>query len=138
MIRSAQRICEMRWVMMKVVRPAFLLHRLINDALRAAGIELVARGEHEVEDLVEPAREKGRDEHKGWRRRVAPDDYPINIEAAAFLQLIAYFIEGRPFSLGLALGLLVLMAGRFPTRAGVARWAAAQQARIDEERRNLP
>ena len=70
---------------MLVVRPAFLLHRLINDALHAAGIPLIARGESERDDQVEPAVAAARAKGAKWKRRLRPGDHPVNIEAATFL-----------------------------------------------------
>lgn len=69
---------------LEIGRGGFRLHRLINDALRASGLELIERGEQEVKKLVHKAREKGERKGKTWAQRIEPDDWPINLEAATF------------------------------------------------------
>jgi hypothetical protein len=49
------------------------------------------------------------------------------LEGAAFFQLIAYLIEGQPWSLGVGLGLLVVLLTQFPTRGGVEWWVESQR-----------
>jgi hypothetical protein len=70
---------------LRVVRPAFLFHRLINDALRESGVELIERGEREHDDQVLPAEERGDATGASWRDRLRDDDHPVNVEAATFL-----------------------------------------------------
>jgi hypothetical protein len=92
----------------------------------------------------------------GWRRQIAIGKWPLSIpaqpdsdagwwsifqsrlivgmamlEGAAFMQVIAYFVEGMPLSLGVALGLLVVMLTRFPTRLGVESWIAEQREMVE-------
>lgn len=55
------------------------------------------------------------------------------IEGPAFYQLIVYFLGGAEYSLGLALGLLILLALKWPTREGVERWLATQQNLLEQE-----
>jgi hypothetical protein len=70
---------------LEVVRGGFHLHRLINDALRAGGLELIERGEREAKEYVGKARKKGKDQGKIWAQRIEPEDWPINLEAATFM-----------------------------------------------------
>ncbi len=83
---------------LEIVRTKFRLHRAVNDALKASGVELFALGDAPREALVEATLKDGRKRGKAWVDRVREDDLPINIEGATFLP------DG-----GLALGL------RFPT-----------------------
>lgn len=69
---------------LEVVRGGFHLHRLINDALRASGLELIERGEREAKEYVGKARKKGKSQGKTWADRIEPEDWPINLEAATF------------------------------------------------------
>jgi hypothetical protein len=69
---------------MEVSREGFLLHRLINDALKEKGPDLIPLGEASREALIEATIERGENESKEWAGRVREDDYPINIEGAAF------------------------------------------------------
>ena len=77
-------------VHLEVRQDDFALHRLINDALAASGIELIPRGAGEEKEYIEKTRksdEPGKD-------RISKDDRALNIEGATFLA-----------SGGLALGL---------------------------------
>jgi hypothetical protein len=56
------------------------------------------------------------------------------LEGAAFYQLIAYYIEGKPLSLGLAGGLFVLLVLQFPTRDGLASWTERQRDLVEQEK----
>ena len=69
---------------MEIARQSFLVHRLINDALEAHGPDLVPLGEASRKALIEATIERGRRENKKWAGLVREDDYPINIEGAAF------------------------------------------------------
>jgi hypothetical protein len=72
-----------RWPM-TVARPPFLLHRLVNDALRNGGpatIELGPRSKAAFIDATIAAGEKG---GKRWAGLVREGDHPLNIEGAAF------------------------------------------------------
>ena len=48
------------------------------------------------------------------------------LEGSAFMALLAYLLEGQTWVLGLAAGVLALMAVRFPTRASVLAWLERQ------------
>jgi hypothetical protein len=67
---------------MEISREAFLLHRLINDALRTDGPELIPLGKASYEALIEATIKRG-EENKTWAGLVREADYPINIEGAA-------------------------------------------------------
>lgn len=66
------------------VRRPFLLHRLLNDAVREAGVELLGAPGLEATHIT-PAVERGEKKAKRWRSLVRPDDAPINLEGATFL-----------------------------------------------------
>ncbi len=83
---------------MEIYRESFVLHRLINDALRADGPDLMALGPESCKALIEGTIERGEEKDKSWSGLVREGDYPLNFEGAAF----------RPDG-GLLLGL------RFPT-----------------------
>jgi len=67
---------------MEIARDGFLLHRLINDALQSGGPDLVPLGSNSRRALIEATIE--RIQNKRWAGLVREDDYPINIEGAAF------------------------------------------------------
>jgi hypothetical protein len=69
---------------MEISRESFLVHRLINDALRAQGPDLVPLGEASRAALIEATIERGRSENASWAGLVREGDYPINVEGAAF------------------------------------------------------
>ena len=69
---------------LEVARRSFALHRLINDAFREHGIDLVPLGEGVREALIDATIKRGKKEDKKWSGLVHEEDYPINIEGAAF------------------------------------------------------
>jgi hypothetical protein len=69
---------------MEISRQSFLLHRLINDALKSGGPDLIPLGPQSHEALIEATIKRGKKENKRWASLVREDDYPINIEGAAF------------------------------------------------------
>ena len=71
---------------LEVARRSFVLHRLINDAFDEHGIGLIPLGEGAHKALIEATIERGKEEGKKWSGLVREDDYPINIEGAAFRQ----------------------------------------------------
>lgn len=71
-------------VEIEVFRESFALHRLINDALKAGGPDLVPLGPKSYEALIEETIRRGAEKNKKWSSLVREDDYPINIEGAAF------------------------------------------------------
>jgi len=54
------------------------------------------------------------------------------LEGAAFLNIMAYMIEGTIYSLGVAAVLLVLLLARFPTVVGVSDWIEQRTRRQRE------
>jgi hypothetical protein len=85
----------------QVTRPAFLLHRLLNDAFREHDVPVVPLGESCREAFIAGTIRKGEEKGKRWSRLVREGDWPLNIEGAAF----------RPDNGNLLVGL------RFPTAA---------------------
>lgn len=67
-----------------VAKRPFLLHRVINDALRDSGIVLIDSAEIEREKLIAATVERGVKKDKRWKGLVTELDHPINIEAATF------------------------------------------------------
>ena len=71
---------------LEVARRSFALHRLVNDAFDEFGIGLIPLGERAHDALIAATIKRGRKEKKKWSGLVREDDYPINIEGAAFRQ----------------------------------------------------
>ena len=71
-------------VRMEISRRSFVLHRIINDALAERGPDLIALGPRSREAFIEATIKRGKKEKKKWAGLVREDDYPINIEGAAF------------------------------------------------------
>jgi hypothetical protein len=69
---------------MEISRQSFLLHRLINDALKTKGPDLIPLRSKSYEALIEATIKRGEEENKDWAGLVREDDYPINVEGAAF------------------------------------------------------
>ncbi|HEV8045230.1 MAG TPA: hypothetical protein VGP38_08625 [Rubrobacter sp.] len=69
---------------LEVSRQSFALHRLINDALKEDGPDLIPLGKQAYKALIAATIERGEKEGKKWAGLVREDDYPINIEGAAF------------------------------------------------------
>jgi hypothetical protein len=67
-----------------VSRPSFALHRLINDALKRSDLDLIPLRERSHSALIEATIERGEKQNKKWAGLVRRDDYPLNIEGAAF------------------------------------------------------
>ena len=68
----------------EVYRESFVLHRLLNDAFQNSGPALLPLGENSYEALITQTRHRGVEKGKGWDGLVHDDDFPINIEGAAF------------------------------------------------------
>ena len=71
-------------VEMEISRRSFALHRIINDALKEEGPDLIPLGKHSRKALIEATIERGEKQEKKWAGLVRENDYPINIEGAAF------------------------------------------------------
>ena len=69
---------------LEVARRSFAIHRLINDAFHEHGVEPIPLGQQAREAFIDATIERGRKEKKKWSGLVREDDYPINIEGAAF------------------------------------------------------
>jgi hypothetical protein len=59
------------------------------------------------------------------------------LEGAIFFNLIAYMMEGDPFSLGVALALLLALIWRIPTRNGVENFLVEQGELLQQERQTV-
>jgi hypothetical protein len=68
----------------EIARGTFKLHRLLNDALKASGLELIEAGAEEARSCIDATRKKGRKKRKKWAGRVEKGDWPVNIEGVAF------------------------------------------------------
>ena len=71
-------------VRLDVVRNQFRLHRAINDALRDADITPLPPGGQVRRKFIVQTRTRGTEKSKSWVERLADDDLPLNVEAAAF------------------------------------------------------
>jgi hypothetical protein len=69
---------------LEIARGRFKLHRLVNDALRDSGLELIGQGKKEAKRYVRDVLERGKDKGKRWAARVDKHDRPVNIEGVAF------------------------------------------------------
>jgi len=65
-------------------RLRFGLHRAINDALRAASVELIPLGDRARAAYIDATITLGAERAKRWAGRVTSADRPVNVEAAAF------------------------------------------------------
>lgn len=68
---------------MEIAHGRFKLHRLLNDALRESGLALMEPGGEERRCIRE-TRKIGKKKGKKWAGRVHKDDWPLDIEGAAF------------------------------------------------------
>ncbi|MFF5176026.1 hypothetical protein ACFY3U_25840 [Micromonospora sp. NPDC000089] len=68
----------------QVVRNRFRLHRAVNDALLAAPFTPLPPGDRVRERFIVETLARGTARTKSWVTRLAPDDLPLNVEAAAF------------------------------------------------------
>jgi hypothetical protein len=71
-------------VEMEVSRKSFEIHRIINDAFKASGPDLVPLGRRSEQAFIGKTIERGEDKGKRWAGLVREGDYPINVEGAAF------------------------------------------------------
>ncbi|MEU4479277.1 hypothetical protein AB0F68_14605 [Micromonospora sp. NPDC023966] len=67
-----------------VVRNRFRLHRAINDALAAAPLAPLPPGDRVRQRFIVETLARGTARGKSWVSRLAEDDLPLNVEAAAF------------------------------------------------------
>jgi hypothetical protein len=69
---------------LQVVRTKFRLHRAVNDALRAAGIDVFQLSDTAKQALIGDTIARGEKKAKAWRQYLRYSDSPMNIEGAAF------------------------------------------------------
>ncbi|MGW5669155.1 hypothetical protein [Micromonospora sp. NPDC003776] len=94
----------------QVVRNRFRLHRAINDALAAAPLRTLPPGERVRDRFIVETLARGSARAKSWVTRLAEDDLPVNVEAAAFTPAGAVLLglrfpvtaEGEPILVELA------------------------------------
>ncbi|MEH1169737.1 hypothetical protein V6V47_30595 [Micromonospora sp. CPCC 205539] len=67
-----------------VVRNRFRLHRAMNDALAGAPLTPLPPGKQVRDRFIVETLARGTARAKSWVSRLAPDDLPLNVEAAAF------------------------------------------------------
>ncbi|MFE9203774.1 hypothetical protein [Micromonospora sp. NPDC007230] len=67
-----------------VVRNQFRLHRAVNDALAAAPLTPLPPGDRVRHRFIVETLARGTARAKSWVCRLAADDVPLNVEAAAF------------------------------------------------------
>ena len=67
-----------------VSRPSFVMHRLINDAFREHDVDLLPLAPSLREAFIVETIKLGKKKKKRWAGLVREDDYPMNIEGAAF------------------------------------------------------
>jgi hypothetical protein len=65
---------------LEVRRAPFLLHRLVNDALKASGVDLMAPGADSHRAYIDATRKVGARRGKQWAPEVSQEDVPINVE----------------------------------------------------------
>jgi hypothetical protein len=66
-------------VEIELTRAPFVLHRLVNDALRARRIALIEPHDRFIEKTLKAGKSKK------WKKLLHEGDHPINVEGAAFL-----------------------------------------------------
>ena len=69
---------------LEIARTRFRVHRAVNDALAASGVELFALAPAARKALIDATIKRGRKKDKGWVEFVDPGDLPMNVEGAAF------------------------------------------------------
>lgn len=67
-----------------IARPSFRLHRLVNDALRAIGPEIVPLRPRSHQAFIAATRARAVEGGKRWLNLVRDGDVPLNFEGAAF------------------------------------------------------
>jgi hypothetical protein len=96
---------------LQVSRQSFALHRLVNDALEKEGPDLIPLGDRAYEALIKATIERGEKEGKKWAGLVREDDYPINIEGAAFRESGTLLLGLRFPTTAEGLPILIELAG---------------------------
>lgn len=71
-------------VEMEIYRDSFVFHRILNDGLKESGLDLIPLGPESYKALIDATIELGKKKDKKWSGLVREEDYPLNIEGAAF------------------------------------------------------
>ncbi len=69
---------------LEVARTRFAVHRAVNDAIVAAGIDVLELGDRSREAYIDATIAVGEEKGKRWAGRVAPHDHPLNVEGIEF------------------------------------------------------
>ena len=72
-------------VAMQLWNAEFALHRLVNDALRRSGVDLLPLGRKTRKAYIHRTRKKAVKKLKPWLHQIRDDDVMINVEGAAFM-----------------------------------------------------
>jgi hypothetical protein len=67
-----------------VSRPSFVMHRLINDAFKEHGVDLLPLDPSLREAFIDETVKLGKKKKKRWAGLVREGDYPMNVEGATF------------------------------------------------------
>jgi hypothetical protein len=111
-----------------VVRNRFRLHRAVNDALVAAPLTLLPPGDRVRHRFIVETLARGTARAKSWVSRLAEDDLPLNVEAAAFTPAGTVLLGLRFPVTGAGEPILVEMAGvpeMFAAADGSRGWPRA-------------
>jgi hypothetical protein len=98
------------YITLGLAMQAFLLHLLVPMIIAKKQIKGLA---HLTDDI--------REELLGIHRVKTIIAFAL-LEGAAFLSLVSYIIEGHPFALGMAIGMLFFMSIEFPGTSRVLNW----------------
>jgi hypothetical protein len=110
-----------------------LAHRAVPGLVVAGWRTQLARGESPA--ALKPLQQAGGDAalwYGLYQIQLIVGD--AMLEGATFLQLIAYLLEGQPWSLAVAGLLVALLLLRTPVRTRVERWVERQQALVEQAR----
>jgi hypothetical protein len=69
---------------LEVARTRFAIHRAVNDALAAAGVEVLELGPRSREGYIDATIALGAEGGKRWAGRVTSADQPLNVEGIEF------------------------------------------------------
>ncbi len=70
---------------LEIRKDEFRLHRAINDALASAGLTLLPISPSAADRFIEATRRRGERMGEEWATRIQAQDWPLNVEGAAFL-----------------------------------------------------
>jgi hypothetical protein len=92
----------------------------------------LARGESPFPVTIQPAPAK--DDDDAQYATILQTHFIIRaalLEGTIFYQLIAYLVEGQPWTLGLAVFFWLVLLAKFPTDTGTRRWIEAQRDQVE-------